>query len=120
MSGMALVAALHMQNSGLVALLVGAEMFTYSTFFVAAATVAMDWSSLAQAGTDYTIMQCSMNLIGIFAMVAGGFLASAVGWTLYFTLSALLMVSGIGAAVLLFPGINAEVIIAAGGGGSRL
>jgi MFS transporter (putative signal transducer) len=84
-------------------------MFLYSTFFVAVTTVAMDWSSLAQAGTDYTIMQCTMHMIGILAMVAGGFLAGAMGWTAYFALAALLALGGVGLAFLLFPGIQAEV-----------
>lgn len=105
--GMAIVAALHVHNHVVITLLICGEMFTYSTFFVAVATVAMDLSSLAQAGTDYTIMQCSMSLTGIFAMVAGGFLASAVGWTAYFALAALLGISGVGLAFLLFPQIEA-------------
>jgi MFS family permease len=107
--GMSLVATAHALNTFVITCLVCAEMFTYSTFFVAVATVAMDWSSLAQAGTDYTIMQCCMFLTGIVATAAGGFLASAVGWAAYFTLSAVLAVGGIGVAVGLFPRINAEI-----------
>jgi predicted MFS family arabinose efflux permease len=107
--GMSLVATAQAQNPFAITCLVCAEMFTYSTFFVAVATVAMDWSSLAQAGTDYTIMQCCMFLTGIVATAAGGFLASAVGWAAYFTFSAVLVVGGIGVAVGLFPRINAEI-----------
>jgi PAT family beta-lactamase induction signal transducer AmpG len=107
--GMSLVATAPTQNTFVITCLVCAEMFIYSTFFVAVATVAMDWSSLAQAGTDYTIMQCCMFLTGIVATAAGGFLASAVGWAAYFTFSAVLAAGGIGVAVGLFPRINAEI-----------
>lgn len=105
---MSLVATLPTQNMVVLTSLVSAEMFTYSTFFVTVATVAMDWSSLAQAGTDYTIMQCCMYLTGIIAMVMGGFLASICGWTWYFALAALLEVSGIISAFLLFPHIRSS------------
>jgi MFS family permease len=106
--GMSLVATGHAQNTFAITFLVCAEMFTYSTFFVAVATVAMDWSSLAQAGTDYTIMQCCMFLTGIAATAAGGFLASVCGWAWYFALAALLGVGGITIAFLLFPRIAAS------------
>lgn len=107
MGGLALVAALRTQHVLILLLLVCTETFVYSTFAVAVATVAMDWSSLAQAGTDYTIMQCTMYMVSILAMVGGGFLASALGWALFFMLSALLLVSGIATAFFLFPRIEA-------------
>lgn len=108
--GMALVAQGQAPNAYVITALVCAEMFTYSTFFVAVTTVAMDWSSLAQAGTDYTIMQCCMFLTGIVATAAGGVLAGAVGWAAYFVLSAVSMVIGLHVAVNLFQRINADKV----------
>lgn len=114
--GMALVAQGQAPNTYVITVLVCAEMFTYSTFFVAVATVAMDWSSLAQAGTDYTIMQCCMFLTGIVATAVGGVLAGAVGWAAYFVLSAVSIVIGLRIAVRLFLLINEPRRIAFQGG----
>lgn len=48
--------------------------------YVAFFTVFMQWASLDQAGTDFTVLQCTESLTNIPASIAAGFLAAYLGY----------------------------------------
>lgn len=52
--------------------------------FVALYTVIMDWTSAHQAGTDFTIFQCTDALVSVFAGFGSGIIAEHFGYGICF------------------------------------
>lgn len=48
--------------------------------YVAFYTIFMQWASLDQAGTDFTVLQCTESCTNIVAAIVAGFLASQLGY----------------------------------------
>jgi RhtX/FptX family siderophore transporter len=48
--------------------------------YVAFYTIFMQWASLDQAGTDFTVLQCTESCTNIVAAIVAGFLASRLGF----------------------------------------
>ncbi|UUX49943.1 MFS transporter [Nisaea acidiphila] len=65
--------------------------------FVALYTVVMDWTSQHQAGTDFTIFQCTDALVSVVAGFGSGIIAEHLGFGICFNLAA-----GFAVAALLF------------------
>lgn len=65
--------------------------------YVAFYSLFMAWASLEQAGTDFTVLQCTESLTNIIAAILAGQLAAAIGFTGLFAVIPLL-----GGAILLW------------------
>ncbi len=58
--------------------------------YVAFFTVFMKWASLDQAGTDFTVLQCTESITNIGASILAGQIAGAFGYTTLFVLAPIL------------------------------
>jgi MFS transporter (putative signal transducer) len=82
----------------LVVLLLG-KALVMGAAFVTLYTAMMDWSSLRQAGVDFTLFQCADAAMAAAAGLGGGLLAQHLGYRACFGLAAVLAL----AAALLLP-----------------
>lgn len=55
--------------------------------YVAFYTIFMQWASLDQAGTDFTVLQCTESCTNMLAAVVAGFFASRLGYSGLFLLA---------------------------------
>lgn len=58
--------------------------------YVAFFTLFMQWSSVDQAGTDFTALQCTEQISNVFAGMLAGALAGALGYAGFFACTALI------------------------------
>lgn len=70
--------------------------------FVALYTAMMNWSSLRQAGVDFTLLQCADAAMAAVAGLSAGFIAQHLGYATCFALAAVLAL----AAVSLLPAVT--------------
>ncbi|BBK40903.1 MFS transporter [Allostella vacuolata] len=86
-----------------------AKAFVVGAGFVVLYAAMMDWSSLRQAGVDFTILQCADAGMAALAGLAGGVIAEHFGYRACFGLAALLAL----VAALRVPGMVRRVSVEA-------
>lgn len=74
--------------------------------YVAFYTLFMNWASLDQAGTDFTVLQCTESWTNMAASVCAGFAAAAFGFRGVFVLAVIVGLGLIGLIILALKGLS--------------
>lgn len=64
--------------------------------YVAFFTILMQWSSVEQAGTDFTVLQCSETAVGMLAAALAGQIAGQLGFLALFVSTSLIGLAAMG------------------------
>lgn len=83
--------------------IIGLGYFAVSAAYVALYTIMMDFCSVEQASTDFTVQSCIVNLAGITASSVSGFGAASLGYGGHFVLAFVLTSLGLVGVTLLLP-----------------
>jgi MFS transporter (putative signal transducer) len=87
-TGFALVSLMAQAPLAAIMALLIAKAVILGAVFVTLYTAMMGWSSLRQAGVDFTLFQCADAAIAALAGLGGGVLAQALGYRATFALAA--------------------------------
>jgi MFS transporter, PAT family, beta-lactamase induction signal transducer AmpG len=83
-------------STGLAMAIIATVGFAGGIAYVGFFTIFMRWSSLQQAGTDFTLLQCTESCTNIVAAIAAGQLASLLGYGGLFAVAVVIGVLAMG------------------------
>jgi MFS transporter, putative signal transducer len=87
-AGFAVVSLMPQASTTVIMALLIAKAVILGAAFVTLYTAMMGWSSLRQAGVDFTLFQCADAAIAALAGLGGGILAQGLGYRATFALAA--------------------------------